>query len=822
MKLMSYAESRWIEPQGAMTELMSAVDGRVVASCSSAGLPFGAMADYARRVGGPALRQMTFHQRAEILKKLALYLNERKDALYELNYDTGATRKDGWIDIEGGIGTLFAYASKGRRELPNQRFLLDGAVENLSKGGTFVGRHIVTPLQGVAVHINAFNFPCWGMLEKLAPTFLAGVPAIVKPASATAWLAEAMFRQMIDSNLLPPGAVQLIVGSTGDLLDHLTGQDVVSFTGSIDTSSKLRNHPTITREAVRFIAERDSLNASILGLDTTPESPEFDLFVKEVVREMTTKAGQKCTAIRRAFVPANLLEATEKAIAARLAKVVVGDPRRDEVTMGALASRAQLADVRGKIATLRTEATLVFGDPEQVKLAGGDAERGAFLSPVLLRCERPDEAVEVHASEPFGPVATVMPYRDLDHAVQLVKRGEGSLVASAFTYDDDVADALIHGAAAYHGRMILVDRDCFKESTGHGSPLPGLVHGGPGRAGGGEELGGIRGVTHYMQRTALQGSPKRLAQLTRSWIKGAPEVTRDAHPFRKNFEELVIGETFHTKPRTVTLEDVEHFANFTGDTFYAHMDEEAAAANPFFPGRVAHGYLVLSFAAGLFVDPAPGPVLANYGLDNLRFVKPVSPGDTIQVRLTAKEKNKRNADYGEVRWDVLITNQNDEQVAAYDLLTMNAQPRAVYEAEERATVAASPEQVWALVRDFGGFADWHPSFASSKLEGEGAHVAVGAVRALDMPKSGITREELTALDETGRAISYRIVEGPLPVRDYRSTMRVVAKDGGSEIVWTAQFDAPVETGDDLLKGVRKIVLKRGLDALAKKFSEPRS
>jgi oxepin-CoA hydrolase / 3-oxo-5,6-dehydrosuberyl-CoA semialdehyde dehydrogenase len=817
MKLMSYAESRWIEPTGAMADLLSAVDGRLIASCSSAGLDFGAMAAYAREVGGPALRKMTFHQRAERLKALALYLNEHKEALYELNYDTGATRKDGWIDIEGGIGTLFAYASKGRRELPNQRWLLDGPVENLSKGGTFIGRHIVTPLQGVAVHINAFNFPCWGMLEKLAPTILAGVPAIVKPASATSYLTEAMFRQIVESGLLPAGSLQLIVGSTGDLLDHLTGQDVVSFTGSIDTSSKLRNHPTITQQAVRFVAERDSLNSSVLGPDVSPESPEFDLFVKEVVREMTTKAGQKCTAIRRAFVPEHLLDVASEALAKRLGRVIVGDPRRDDVMMGALCSRAQLDDVRGKIATLRKEATIAFGDPDQVQLSGGDAARGAFLSPVLLRCENPDDATEIHASEPFGPVATLMPYRDVDHALKLVKRGEGSLVASVFTYDDQVASELIHGAASFHGRIILVDRDCAKESTGHGSPLPGLVHGGPGRAGGGEELGGIRGVVHYMQRTALQGSPKRIAQITGSWIKGAPELTFDVHPFRKDFEELKVGETYRTKLRVVTLGDIEHFAEFTGDNFYAHMDEEAAAANPFFPGRVAHGYLLLSFAAGLFVDPAPGPVLANYGLDNLRFLKPVSPGDTMQVRLTCKDKSQRNADYGEVRWDVAITNQNDELVASYDLLTMNARPRSTFAVEEQATVKASPTTVWKLLRDFGDIASWHPSFSTSKMESEGPFGA-GCVRALEMGKApGVTREELTLFDEAGRSMSYRIVEGPLPVRNYRSTLRVEPNGEGSKVIWSAMFDAPSDAGEGLLAGVRKVVLRKGLDALVKQY-----
>jgi oxepin-CoA hydrolase/3-oxo-5,6-dehydrosuberyl-CoA semialdehyde dehydrogenase len=475
---------------------------------------------------------------------------------------------------------------------------------------------------------------------------------------------------MIEADILPPGALQLITGSTGDLLDHLTCQDVLSFTGSAATAQKLQNHPVITRESVRFIAERDSLNATVLGPDAAPETPEFELFVKEIVREMTVKAGQKCTAIRRAFVPAERLDAVQAALAARLAKVVVGDPAGEGVTMGALISRAQLHDVRETVGKLSVEAAIVFGDP--FATPPGTPEGGAFMSPTLLRCDKPWQATLVHEVEAFGPVATLMPYRDLADAIALCNRGGGSLVMSLFTHDPAVAAEVVMGAGAFHGRVLIADRDSGPESTGHGSPLPQLTHGGPGRAGGGEEMGGIRGVLHYMQRSALQGSPRMLAGITQSWLTGAPEISNDIHPFRQTFGALEIGKTFHSAERAVTLADIEHFAAFTGDNFYAHMDEDAAAANPFFPGRVAHGYLILSFAAGLFVDPAPGPVLANYGLDHLRFLKPVSPGDAIKVKLTAKSKNQRNETYGEVAWAALVTNQNGETVASYELLTMNA------------------------------------------------------------------------------------------------------------------------------------------------------
>lgn len=668
----SFAEGHWHTGAGALKPIASAVTGEIIAESGSEGLDFGAMARYAREKGGKALRAMTFHERAGMLKALAQAVTARKEELYELSFSTGATRTDSWIDIEGGAGTLFAYSSKGRRELPNERFLIDGDTEVLGKGGTFVGQHVYTSLQGVAVHINAFNFPVWGMLEKLGPTLLAGMPAIVKPAQATGYLAEAAFRIMIEAGILPDGALQLVSGSAGDLLDHLTGQDVVGFTGSAGTAMLLQRHPVIARESVRFTAERDSLNASILGPDATPDSPEFDLFIKEVVREMTVKAGQKCTAIRRALVPAGLIDATQQALAARLAKTRVGDPRLEDVRMGALASRDQLDDVRARVAELSAVAPVVFGDPQHVALEGEELAGGAFLSPILLRADDPWHADVVHEVEAFGPVSTLMPYKDMDDAIALADRGKGSLALSVATHDPDVAQAVILGAGAFHGRILFLDRDCAKESTGHGSPLPVLVHGGPGRAGGGEEMGGIRGVLHHMQRTALQGSPQMLSKALGRQLPGAPTVEGDRHPFRLRFGEIEPGYGVRTAARTVTLEDIEHFAHFTGDTFYAHMDEEAASKSPIFGGRVAHGYLILSFAAGLFVDPAPGPVLANYGLEGLRFVKPLKPGDSMKAVLTARSKSQRMPDMGEVRWHVDVTNQHDELVATYDLLTMNA------------------------------------------------------------------------------------------------------------------------------------------------------
>jgi oxepin-CoA hydrolase/3-oxo-5,6-dehydrosuberyl-CoA semialdehyde dehydrogenase len=660
LKLLNYYRDSWLPGEGQLAEIASAIDGSPVAVTGSGGVDFGAMLAHARTVGGPALRAMTFHERARMLKGLGLAIMERKEELYALNPHTGATRKDGWIDIEGGAMTLLSFSSKGRRELPDAHVLLDGDLEQLSKTGSFVGQHIYTPLQGAAVHINAFNFPVWGMLEKLAPTLLAGVPAIVKPASSTAFLCEAAFRIMIETGLLPQGAVQLIVGSVGDLFDHLTGQDVVSFTGSAATASKLKNHPTVLRESVRFVAEQDSLNASVLGPDAGPGTPEFDLFVKEVVNEMTVKAGQKCTAIRRAMAPAEHLDAVEGAIRDRLAEVAPD--------MGALVSCAQREDVRSQIAKLvAAGARIVAGDPDAVV----GHEGGAYMQPVLLRADDPWSAAAVHDVEAFGPVSTVLPYTDMADAIALANRGMGSLALSLFTYSPDAARGFIQGAAAFHGRMLVLNRDNAKESTGHGSPLPVLVHGGPGRAGGGEEMGGIRGVKHYMQRTALQSTPAMIAAITEAYIPGGPKHEIKVHPFRRRMCELAIGDTLKTGSRTVSIADIEHFAEFTGDNFYAHMNEEAAKASPIFEGRVAHGYLILSFAAGLFVDPDPGPVLANTGLENLRFLTPLYPGDSMRVELTVRSKSLKSEETGVVRWAVEIFNQKDELVATYDLLTEN-------------------------------------------------------------------------------------------------------------------------------------------------------
>ncbi|UWQ49190.1 phenylacetic acid degradation bifunctional protein PaaZ [Leisingera caerulea] len=672
LEISSFAAGQWVAPGAGARNIASAITGEVIASAGNDALDVQGMLDYARTVGGANLRKLTFHDRARMLKALAGHLNQHKQALYDLSFDTGATQSDHMIDIDGGIGTMFVFASKGRREMPDAHVYLDGDVEQLSRNGTFLGQHICTPLRGVAVHINAFNFPVWGMLEKLAPTLLAGVPAIVKPATNSCYVTELAVKLMLDSGILPEGALQLVSGGLGDMLDHLTMQDVVSFTGSANTALKLRANPVILENSVRFVAEQDSLNASILGPDAQPGTPEFDLFVKEVSREMTTKAGQKCTAIRRIIAPQAQVDAVIEALSARLAKTQIGDPRLETTRMGALVSNSQKRDVLEKAAIIGQEAERVFGDPENFSVDGADAEKGAFVPPMLFHCADPDNASRVHDTEAFGPVSTIMGYRDLDHAIDLANRGQGSLVASVITHDRAVARDVAIGAGAYHGRLYFNNRDSTKESTGHGSPLPHMVHGGPGRAGGGEEMGGVRGVKHYMQRTAIQGSPDILSAIGEKWVPGGTEIEGPAHPFTRKFGELSIGETLHTAPRTVTLEDIETFAHFTGDTFYAHMDDDAAKRNPFFPGRVAHGYLLLSFAAGMFVQPDEGPVLANTGLDNLRFMKPVSAGDSIKVRLTVKKKTPRNEEYGEVRWHVTLTNQDDEIAAEYELLTMNA------------------------------------------------------------------------------------------------------------------------------------------------------
>ncbi|HVO47080.1 MAG TPA: phenylacetic acid degradation bifunctional protein PaaZ [Steroidobacteraceae bacterium] len=671
MQLQSYAAGRWYTGKGNEVALRDATTGLVIANATAEGLDYRAMLEHARRVGGPNLRRMSFHERAGLIKGLARALSELKDELYALSYATGATKTDSWIDIDGGIGTLFVYASKGTRELPNSQVYVDGQVEALSKGGSFVGQHIYVPLEGAAVHINAFNFPVWGMLEKLAPTLLAGVPSIVKPATATSYLTERVVRRIIDTGILPEGSLQLICGGVGDLFDHLTCQDVVSFTGSAGTAHKLRQHPTIIANAVRFTAETDSLNSSILGPDAAGGAPELDLFVREVSREMTVKAGQKCTAIRKAIVPRALVGDVVDALRTALGKVVIGDPRLEQVRMGPLASLAQRREVREQLSRLQREAEVIFGAGAEQSIVGADADRGAFMTPTLLHCRDAGAARDVHTVEAFGPVCTLLPYEDLDSAIDIARRGGGSLAGSVFTADDAVARRLVLGLAPYHGRILVANRHCAKESTGHGSPLPHLVHGGPGRAGGGEELGGIRGVLHYMQRTAVQGTPDVIAAVTGRWVKGARQLDPGVHPFRKPFGALMIGDTFNSGEREVTLEDIERFAALSGDYFYAHMDEAAARRNPLFGGRVAHGYFLISAAAGLFVDPPFGPVLANYGIDGLRFTKPVKPGDRIRVRLTCKEKSLRaEKGFGEVRWDTEISNQSGEIVASYDVLTM--------------------------------------------------------------------------------------------------------------------------------------------------------
>ena len=639
--LQSHIAGRWIGATPAQT-LRSAVNGRPVAATHAEGLDFAEAVDHARRIGGPNLLKLDFQQRAARLRALAKFLTERKEQLYAWSAHTGATRNDGWIDIEGGSGTLFAYAGVAN-DLPSGNLLHEGPVLPLSKKGGFAGTHILVPRGGVAVHINAFNFPVWGLLEKLAPTFLAGMPCIAKPATATSYLTEALVRLIAESGLLPEGALQLVIGGTGDLLDRLQGSDVVTFTGSADTAAKLRVHPNLVRSSVPFNAEADSLNCAILAPDVGPDDEEFDLFVKEVAREMTVKAGQKCTAIRRAIVPRRHLDAVAGKLRERLAKVTVGDPALEAVRMGALASHAQAADVAERVAQLRGVASLVTDAGGFAPLGEGAAE-GAFFAPTLLLCDRPFDSDAVHDVEAFGPVSTLLPYDDasgIDEALALAARGRGSLVGTLVTKTPAIAARAIPQAAAWHGRLLVLDREAAVESTGHGSPLPMLKHGGPGRAGGGEELGGLRAVTHYLQRTAVQGSPTMLAAVTGEYVRGAQRIETGVHPFRRHFEDLQVGESLLTHRRTVSEADIVAFGGISGDYFYMHFDEVAAKASPF-GKRIAHGYFVLSAAAGLFVSPAEGPVLANYGLDTLRFVKPVGIGDTIRARLTCKRKIDRN------------------------------------------------------------------------------------------------------------------------------------------------------------------------------------
>ena len=676
-KTSSYVYGQWIDGTGKAVQIRHAVNGKRITKTSSGGVDFEKVVEYGRLTGGPALRAMTVHERAYALKALARHLLAHKEAFYRISEFTGATRADSWVDIEGGIGTLFSFSSIARREFGNEKFIVEGPPERLSANNTFAARHILTPKRGVSVHINAFNFPCWGMLEKIAPSLIAGVPAVVKPATGSAYLTEAMVREIIASGLLPEGALQLICGRTGDLLDHLTEQDMVTFTGSAATGRMLKAHPNIIARSIPFNQEADSLNCCILGQSVRAEDPEFDLFIKEVGREMTSKAGQKCTAIRRILAPEAQVEAVADALRARLAKAAVGDPQVEGVRMGPLLGASQKQEVHASVMKLAESSEIILGGADDFEIIGDEAVRDAFYPPTLLYCDKPLTTEAPHSVEAFGPVATIMPYGDTGEAVHLAGLGRGSLVGSVFTYNDREAAEIILESAAYHGRMLVLNRDCAKESTGHGSPLPMLVHGGPGRAGGGEELGGARAVKHYMQRTSIQGSPTSLMAITREYQSGARTLEAEVHPFRKHFEDLLVGERLTTHRRTVTEADIVLFGCVSGDHFYAHFDE-LAARDSLFGKRVAHGYFVISAAAGLFVDPSPGPVLANYGLENLRFVEPVGIGDTIQARVTVKNKIKKEKRpdeqqaTGVVVWDVEIVNQDHEVVALYDVLTLVA------------------------------------------------------------------------------------------------------------------------------------------------------
>jgi oxepin-CoA hydrolase / 3-oxo-5,6-dehydrosuberyl-CoA semialdehyde dehydrogenase len=672
--LQSLIAGRWLGTE-AHQPLHGALDNALIYHTHADRIDFGEALAYARKTGIPALMKLDFQKRAQLLKALALYLMERKEELYAVSHLTGATRPDSWVDVEGGIGTLFAYASMGGRELPSSNVLHEGPAMALGKRGGFAGTHILVPRGGVAVHINAFNFPIWGLLEKFAPSFLAAMPCIAKPATATSYLTHAVVRMMMESNLLPQGCLQLVIGSTGDLLDRLGGFDAVTFTGSAATAAKLKSTPNLISESVPFTAEADSLNAAILGPDVTPDDEEFDLFVKEVAREMTGKAGQKCTAIRRVIVPERLADAVGERLRARLAKIVVGNPQVEGVRMGALASKEQQRDVAERVELLARGNEVLFGARDGFAPVGAGCGDGAFFAPTLLLCRNASANAAVHDIEAFGPVSTIMTYGDIDEALDLAARGKGSLVTTLATKDPLIAAHAVPVAAASHGRVLILDREAAVDSTGHGSPLPQLKHGGPGRAGGGEELGGIRAVKHFLQRAAVQGSPTMLAAVTGEYVRGAAVKESDLHPFRRHFEDLEIGHSLLTHRRTVSEADIVNFGGISGDYFYMHFDE-IAAKDTQFGRRIAHGYFVLSAAAGLFVSPAPGPVLANYGLDNLRFVAPVAIGDTIRARLTCKRKVDRNRTdeqgrgQGVVAWDVQVTNQHDELVASYDILTL--------------------------------------------------------------------------------------------------------------------------------------------------------
>ena len=673
-KLENYVTGSWITGDGEGQPLYNAFNGEVITNASTKGLDFAGILAYARKTGNPALRRMTFPERGRMLRALAMHLREHLDKFYRISYLTGATRGDSWIDLEGGIGNLFSYASL-RRKFPDEPFCLDGEGLNLGKAGTFMGQHLLVPKEGVAIHINAFNFPVWGMLEKIAVNLLAGVPAVVKPATVTSFLTEAVVREIAASGILPPGALQLICGSAGDLLDYVESQDVVTFTGSASTGQMLKAHPRILKENTPFNMEADSLNCLVLGEDVLPGSPEWDLFVKELRKEMTVKAGQKCTAVRRIFVPENRLEDSWKALTKALSQTTIGNPENEKVRMGSLAGQSQREEVRAQVSRLLASSQLVYGSLDSVEVIDADARKGAFISPLLLLNTTPFDSEEPHEIEAFGPVSTLMPYKGLDEAIELSRKGKGSLCSSIVTADTNTARRYVLGAATHHGRILILNEECAKESTGHGSPLPLLVHGGPGRAGGGEEMGGIRGVKHYMQRVAVQGSPTMITGLTHTWQPQARQLLEEKHPFRKYFEELQIGDTVITHKRTITEADISNFANLSWDHFYAHTDHTSIGGT-LFEKPVAHGYLILSAAAGLFVDAGKGPVMLNYGLEECRFLKPVYAGTTIGVRLTCKEKiaqeKKLDTDTprGIVKWYVDVYDNTGESVAIATILTM--------------------------------------------------------------------------------------------------------------------------------------------------------
>ncbi len=672
--LQNYALGNWASGKEKIQVLTNAITGEEIFTASSSNLNFEEMCHYARTVGGPALRKLTFQQRGLVLKALAMHLLSKKELFYEISWATGATKIDSWVDIEGGIGNLFTYASI-RRQFPDTPFCYDGDAIRLSKNNTFIGHHLCVPKQGVAIHINAFNFPVWGMLEKVAVNWLAGVPAIVKPATLTSYLTQAVVKEIVNSNILPPGAIQLICGSGEGLLNFVENQDVVTFTGSASTGQKLKSHPRLLQESVPFNMEADSLNCCVLGTDVTTDMPEFELFIKEVVREMTTKAGQKCTAVRRIIVPENKVEDVQKALSKKLAQIVIGNPQEEGVKMGSLAGKKQVQEVLEKIDTLSKTQKIIYGDVSNFELKGADKKKGAFLPPILFFNDSPFSKTDCHTIEVFGPVSTIIPYKTTVDAINIAKMGKGSLVSSIITNDTDIARNYAIDSACMHGRVLVLNTECAKESTGHGSPMPMLVHGGPGRAGGGEEMGGKRGVFHYLQRTAIQGSPTMITAITQQYQQGAKGIEKDIHPFKQYFEDLEIGETLITAKHTVTEADVVNFANVSGDHFYAHTDITSLDGT-IFTGRVAHGYYILSKAAGLFVNAKKGPVLLNYGIDECRFTKPVYMGSTIGVRFTCKEKivqEKKSPDdiaKGIVKWLVDVYDETNETVAIATILTM--------------------------------------------------------------------------------------------------------------------------------------------------------